>query len=193
MDLLKSSATGIADVTKQVNDYMRDAIMNYLVNSPLKDSLQEWYSDFAAAMSDGVLTELEKQGLQNRYRSIYQKGVETRDAALAAAGLSLDDEYSQDSTKGGFATASQDSIDELNGRFTAIQMSAVRIEEMMSTQIVNVSLISANVAENTNRVSDIVNLIVICNGHLESISKNTKELYAMREQLELIKRNTDKL
>ena len=193
LDLLKSSVTGIADVNKKLNEYMRDAIMNYLVNSPLKESLQEWYSKFAEDMSDGILTELEKQGLQDMYHSIYQKGVETRDAALAAAGISLDDEFSQDSTKGGFATASQDSIDELNGRFTALQMSAIHIEEMMSTNIVNVSLIAAHVDESNNRVSDIVNLMVICNGHLETIVKNTKELYAMREQLESIKRNTDKL
>ena len=144
-------------------------------------------------MSDGVLTELEKQGLQNRYRSIYQKGVETRDAALAAAGLSLDDEYSQDSTKGGFATASQDSIDQLNGRFSAIQMSAVHIEEMMSTQIVNTTLLAAKISENSNRVSDIVNLMVICNSSLEAIVKNTKELYGIREDIASIKRNTDKL
>ena len=193
MDLLKSSTTGIADVNKQLNEYMRDAILNYLVNSPLKQSLQDWYSDFAAAMSDGVLTELEKQGLQDRYRQIYEKGVETRDAALAAAGVSLDDEYSQDSTKGGFATASQDSIDQLNGRFSAIQMSAVHIEEMMSTQIVNTTLVAAKISENSNRVSDIVNLMVICNSSLEAIVKNTKELYGIREDIASIKRNTDKL
>lgn len=193
MDLLKSSTTGIADMNKQLNEYMRDAILNYLVNSPLKQSLQDWYSDFAAAMSDGVLTELEKQGLQDRYRQIYEKGVETRDAALAAAGLSLNDEYSQDSTKGGFATASQDSIDQLNGRFSAIQMSAVHIEEMMSTQIVNTTLVAAKISENSNRVSDIVNLMVICNSSLEAIVKNTKELYGIREDIASIKRNTDKL
>ncbi len=193
MDLLKSSTTGIADMNKRLNEYMRDAILNYLVNSPLKQSLQDWYGDFAAAMSDGVLTELEKQGLQDRYRQIYEKGVETRDAALAAAGLSLDDEYSQDSTKGGFATASQDSIDQLNGRFSAIQMSAVHIEEMMSTQIVNTTLVAAKISENSNRVSDIVNLMVICNSSLEAIVKNTKELYGIREDIASIKRNTDKL
>ena len=64
---------------------------------------------------------------------------------------------------------------------------------MMSTHIVNTTLIAAKVSESSNRVSDIVNLMVICNSNLEAIVKNTKELYGIREDIALIKRNTDKL
>ena len=64
---------------------------------------------------------------------------------------------------------------------------------MMSTQIVNTTLLAAKISENSNRVSDIVNLMVICNSSLEAIVKNTKELYGIREDIASIKRNTDKL
>ena len=190
LDALTDMESSSKDFAKSFEDMMFGAVINSMV---LDDAFDEWLRDWQKRYAEAV-----KQNDLGALSRLREEALNMRDTKVAERNAYADmmgygGSFSQDSSKKGFATASQDSIDELNGRFTAIQMSAVHIEEMMSTGIVDLALINANVAESKNHVSDIVNLMVICNGHLESISKNTKELYSMREQLELIKRNTDKL
>ncbi len=72
----------------------------------------------------------------------------------------------------GFATASQESIDELNGRFSALQIDSSIIRE---------------------QVVDLKGLSMLSVSHLENISKHTHELYAIRASLEQIDRNTQRI
>ncbi|MCC8154269.1 MAG: hypothetical protein LIP01_08685, partial [Tannerellaceae bacterium] len=72
----------------------------------------------------------------------------------------------------GFQAMSQDTGDELNGRFTTIQMNTVEIKTMMG-DMKGLSLISIN--------------------HLANIEKNTYQLHGMAEDLSAIKKNLNNL
>lgn len=97
---------------------------------------------------------------------------------------------SQNTTSKGFATASQDSIDELNGRFTAIQMNSETVKESIQAMQDDFKVVRLTVQANRVDIAEMRNLALMSVGHLEAISKNTHELYSMNEKLDKIERNT---
>lgn len=179
-----------SDFSKNFEKYMQQAIINGMVSNKYQGLLKNWYESFAKAMEDGM-TKGETEALRNSWDAIVQEGIAERNALRETFGWT--DTQSQDSNKKGFATASQDSIDELNGRFTAVQMSTTHIEEMLSEHIVNMEQVRQAEAQRGNQLSEMTNLIIIANNNLETIAKNTRELYGIREDIASIKRNTDKL
>lgn len=95
-----------------------------------------------------------------------------------------------DDTAGGFATASQDSVDELNGRFTAMQMNTstivaqmTEVNEQSKSQLEHLATIRGFVEQS-------VNLGMEANDYLSSIEKHTRELYTMNERIAKIEANT---
>ena len=100
------------------------------------------------------------------------------------------EKYQQSATAGGFATASQDSVDELNGRFTAVQMATEEIR--LDIKIGNASLES--IRNTTNEVRDIVQS---CYGELVEIKENTaaiiKPIQQMQKDITEVKNNTSRL
>lgn len=104
-----------------------------------------------------------------------------------------EEQTQQDSTKKGFATASQDSIDELNGRFTGVQMATNGILDKVSLIGVDCTITRVNIMAIRAQSEEIRNLSLTALGHLEAISKNTHELYQMNERLGQIEKNTRNL
>lgn len=100
---------------------------------------------------------------------------------------------SQDSTKRGFETMSQDSADELNGRFTALQLNSELMKGYMLTITDDVKAIRFSITSSRESIDEMKNLSLLSIGYLETISKNTHELFAMNDRLEKIEKNTRKL
>ena len=87
--LLLSADTTMADIANNFEGYMRNAIVNALITGQLAPLIKQWYIDFTKAMEDGVLSDKEKSDLNKGYNDIGQKGIDMRNAAYAAAGISL--------------------------------------------------------------------------------------------------------
>lgn len=85
---------------------------------------------------------------------------------------------------------SQESADELNGRFTAVQMDTSAIRELMLAYSMRMIASINSIKYNTDEIR---NLSLSAIGHLETISRNTFELYEMNERLGKIERNTRRL
>jgi hypothetical protein len=108
---------------------------------------------------------------------------------------------SQESSKKGFATTSQDSIDELNGRFIALQISGEEIKNQSITQSQSLNiltmktdtLISIN-TETRNIADDTRDLIASSYLELVQISENTgaiiKPIQQMQKDMAEVKNNT---
>ena len=71
--------------------------------------------------SGGGLDDTEKTMLKKWWDDIVASGIAASDAALDAAGIDPDFGDDRTGSSKGIAQASQDSVDELNGRMTAIQ------------------------------------------------------------------------
>ena len=85
---------------------------------------------------------------------------------------------------------SQDTGDELNGRFTALQISNEEIKNSMLFVLGNLSSLCTTASDSNLLLTDMRNLAVMSNGHLEDIAKYTKVLLGFGEKLDNIDRNT---
>lgn len=144
-DLLLDFNTTMSDVANSSEDYMRKAIVNMISNKDLLPALEKWYQDFSNAMADGILTEAEKSALQAEYTNIYSLGKSKTDSAFSLAGIDAASSTRTGSSKG-IAQASQDSIDETNGRLTAMQSHTFNMSRGIDILVSNSNQILIHVA-----------------------------------------------
>lgn len=119
--------------------YMQQAIMNTLVAEKYRAKLQKWYDTFASNSEDGINADEYKE-LQQQYSAIVEEAVAERDRLKELMGWATDTEEtaSDNSLKGAYAKASQESIDLLAGQAGAqrvlmedIKAQLVPIQEQM--------------------------------------------------------------
>lgn len=108
-------------------------MMDVMQNTGLSD--EQKFGKWTGILNNLVDDAVNQQGLANRLLEEYQQAAKDKGFDIFGA-----DSSSQSSTKKGFATASQDSIDELNGRFTAGQ---IAWEETKNQAIEQTSLLSS--------------------------------------------------
>lgn len=111
---------------------------------------------------------------------------------------------SQEASKKGFATASQDSIDELNGRFTALQIAGEEIKNQNQLQTMSILELRADmlpIIANTTGIKDIASetrdLLRLSYEAIVDIRDNTnvivKPIQQMASDIAEVKRNTNGL
>lgn len=88
---------------------------------------------------------------------------------------------------------SQDTADELNGRFTAIQMDSAAIRNAVGDMNASLLEVRVSVTEARRTQDELRDISLIAIDHLETIARNTNELYEMNERLDKIERNTRRL
>lgn len=184
-DKAKSAKDVVRKMMQQmVTESIKAAIQSSKSMEQIRQKLQEFYAD-------NVLSPWEQDYI---YRMAENLQKELDDQFGWADSLMYEgSSASQDSTKRGFATASQDSIDELNGRFTAIQLNSEANKITLITISDDVKIIRLQVIANRENMEEIRNLALLAVGHLETIAKNTKQLFEMNERLGKIEKNTRKL
>ena len=115
------------------------------------------------------------------------------DALIKDLGL-MDEEYSQEASSKGFQVMSQDTADELNGRFTALQIAGEKVSESVVAMMATLDALSGLVNGNSLTLSEIRDLIATGNGYLEDVAKYSKNIYnEFGERLEKIETNTNRL
>lgn len=192
-ELLKDTTKGLKDATKQVKEYMEEAILNYITKTALAQDMQDWYKQFADAMADGTLDQTEKNVLQKKYEETYRKGEQQRDNMYAAAGIDPSEDYNQSSTSASLSGMTQDQGEEMNGRLTSIQVGVTTISEAIQQQAMNNASIALSASAIRTNMDDMMEMQVQAVGHLEKIERYTSELPAMNQKLEKIRKNTEHL
>lgn len=193
-DLLLSADTTFRDISDNFEGYMRKSVLNVVKSRYLNDAMQKWYDQFEQRTADEVLSDEDVNYLRQQYEEIYNKAQKEINDELAAAGVGLEGASSQESSKKGFAQANQDSIDELNGRFTAGQIAweETKNQAVMQTEklsILNIKTESlVNVASDQRNIADETRTI-LANSYLElqQINENTgaiiKPITEMRDKM----------
>lgn len=192
-ELLQDTTKGVKDATQKVKEYMEDAILNYITKTTLAQDMQDWYTQFSNAMSDGKLDESEKTDLQKKYEEAYRKGEQARDNAYAAAGIDPNDNYEQSSSSASLSGMTQDQGEEMNGRLTSIQNSLTIVSDAVQQQAENNASIANSAAIIRNNLDDMMEVQVQAVAHLEKIERYTSELPSMNQKLEKIRKNTENL
>ena len=165
---------GAEDIADDIADYMRKALIKAMYVKQYEPEMRKWYEMWAEATGDGEIDPEEQSALDNLKNSIIQ-GAEAGAAAINAQ-FGTGSTTEQKSTAGGFETMSQDTATELNGRFTALQLSGEEIKNQMISAVISLnSLLS--VSTNSNSIlNNILNQHVITNSYLEDIAKYTKPI-----------------
>ena len=164
--------------------------------------LEEWRKKFYAAMDDGV-TEQEYNALKEEGQQIADEMKAQRDAMADMFGWESES-TSQSSTSKGFQAMSQDTGEELNGRFTALQIAGEEIKTQNIAQTQSLNLLTARAdailsmnTETRNIADDTRNLIAQSYLELVQISENTgnsaKYLKDIKADIAEVKKNTSKL
>ena len=163
---------GAEDIADDIADYMRKALIKAMYVKQYEPEMRKWYEMWAEATGDGEIDPEEQSALDNLKNSIIQ-GAEAGAAAINAQ-FGTGSTTEQESTAGGFETMSQDTATELNGRFTALQLSGEEIKNQMISAVIFLnSLLS--ISTNSNSIlNNILNQHVITNSYLEDIAKYTK-------------------
>ena len=172
------------EVANNVSEYFFKAMMMNQMGEKYKQTLEEWYNDFAKAMESDGLTPKEEEDLRSRYKEIVNEGINERNMIAALTGYEGDIEGQSSATSKGFQAMSQETGSELNGRFTDIQGQTHRIAEAVEfcrniqiQQIQSLQSISSTVAMIHNDTS--------------LIAQHTKELRGMRDDIGMIRRSID--
>lgn len=175
-DLLSDMNSETEDFTNNFEEMMRNAIVNSLMVSKYNKMLEDWYKAFSKAMEDDTITETEKNNLKSQYDSIVADAKSERDALMKTLELDTTSK-SQSATSGGWQSMGQDTADELNGRFTALQIAGEQAKVNTDLIVSAVNTLVAKTDANFSAVSEVRNMMIMTNSYLEDIRKYNKLTY----------------
>lgn len=186
-DSMKDSfVSDLMDMSKSAQDFsddfaemMQKALLSYSMEDLINGDLKKLYDDWAKAIkdNDGKLTETDIEAFNKRYDDIVQEGLKRRDELAKVTGYTGSSSSSQTATSGGWASMGQDTADELNGRFTALQIAGESIAQNMTTTISQMeSIVTLGISTN-GAVLEIRNMMIMTNSYLEDIVKYSKLTY----------------
>lgn len=162
------------DFTDDFSKYLMKAVLKAKVGDLLDKDLQTFYDKWAELAKDG-LTQSEIDTLNKEYNDIVQKGLELRDEASKITGYT--GSSSQSATSGGWSSMGQETADELNGRFTALQIAGETIAQDMETTIAMMETLVTLGMSTNGAVLEIRNMMIMTNSYLEDVVKYAKLTY----------------
>lgn len=181
-DTMKDNfVSALMDMSKDAKDFaddftelMQRALLSVALQDLIDKDLKQWYESYVTALSNGTLTELQKDYFKDALNEIYKKGTEIRDNIADFTGY---DNYTQQSgDSGGFEAMSQDTAEELSGRFTMLQITAQNIHiDVLSL----LNKIDTSIAISTVRNTLLQEVVTIMNrstSYLEDIAADTRRI-----------------
>lgn len=200
MDMSKTAQ----DFSDNFSEMLMQSVLNAKISDIMDEELQDFYKKWAEyAESDNVLDDAEIAELKQDYQGYVQKGIKLRNEAAEITGYD-GTTAGQKTSSSSVGTITQDQANELNGRFTALQIAGEKI--VSNTASLSDGITTVNAAlENTNalalRISGTADetRTILANLFLEvrGINENTTTLVKygreMNENIEKIKDNTKNL
>ena len=164
------NATAKEQAVRMMKNMVMESIKEYVAGSKKMEQIR---AKMDALYADGVFSEADQKLIIGELEQ-FNKELDERFGW--AEDLFNEEEASSSSSKRGIATASQESVDENNGRLMSIQLSMGEIKEQMIYTVTYLASMSSGVATGNNILSDIREQAVRTNRHLEDIVKYTKPL-----------------
>lgn len=195
VDTLMDMDAEAGDFAEGLTEQFMRAALSQQVGQLYQERLRGWYDRFAAAMSgdDQRLTDAEMEALRAEYQGIVDDALRLRDQLAQATGYDkLQQETAgstssqTESTRGAFETMSQDTAEELSGRFTAVQIASERAAS--SAQ----QLVGVTTAQSAT-LQDMLSQQVIQSGYLEDIARYTRSIAQWSEKIDQLVRQTKNL
>lgn len=181
-DTMKDNfVSALMDMSKDAKDFaddftelMQRALLSVALQDLIDKDLKQWYESYVTALSNGTLTELQKDYFKDALNEIYKKGTEIRDNIADFTGY---DNYTQQSgDSGGFEAMSQDTAEELSGRFTMLQITAQNIHiDVLSLLNKMDTSIAISTVRNT-LLQEVVTIMNRSTSYLEDIAADARRI-----------------
>lgn len=171
-DLIKNADTSFGAISDSFEDHMQNAVLNFVKNKYLITALEEWYSKFADAYSDGVLSDTEVNALRQMYEEAYNKAKNMYDSATEAAGINKNGNSADKDTLSKGAQALTEDTGNLIGSYLNAIRADVAAQRVFLLQLVQLAQVNSNTfalqlaelikiqvntlatANNTNRIAE---------------------------------------
>ncbi len=165
------------DFAENFEEYMRNAVLQSLLADKYKDQLDALYKQWSSYAGDSdKLTPAEAQSIKEQYNEVVSNILSDRDELLKKFGFSTTSTESQSASTKSFESMSQDTANELNGRFTALQESNENIN-MSITELKGTikELLSTN-GEQVSISNEILTILAQSYLEIQQIRENTGEI-----------------
>lgn len=181
-DTMKDNfVSALMDMSKDAKDFaddftelMQRALLSVALQDLIDKDLKQWYESYVTALSNGTLTELQKDYFKDALNEIYKKGTEIRDNIADFTGYNNYTQQGGDS--GGFEAMSQDTAEELSGRFTMLQITAQNIHiDVLSLLNKMDTSIAISTVRNT-LLQEVVTIMNRSTSYLEDIAADTRRI-----------------
>ena len=175
MDMSKSAQDFSDDFAEMLQKALLTYSMEDLINGKLKKLYEDWADAIEAANGDS--SKIDIDAFNKRYDEIVEEGIKRRDDWAKVTGYTGSSSSSQTATSGGWQSMGQDTANELNGRFTALQIAGENISANMITTVAQMETIVATGISTNGAVVEIRNMMIMTNSYLEDIVKYAKLTY----------------
>lgn len=181
---------------QMVTESIKAAMQSSGAMEKIRQKLQEFYAD-------NVLSSWEQDYIYDMAEEL-QKELDKQFGWADSLMKDEEGKKQQSASSKGFETMSQDSADELNGRFTAVYESNLRIETAEQQQTVAITELRGSISALTIQASGMYNIAdetrtILANSYLElqQIRENTGEIVKPIKQIQAdiaeVKQNTSRL
>ena len=178
--------SNLMDMKKDYKDFADDfaeevqkSLLSYDMEDLINGKLKKLYEDWAQAVDDanGDPSKFDIEEFQKRYDEIVKEGIKRRDEWAKVTGYTGSSSSSQTATSGGWASMGQDTADELNGRFTALQIAGESIKDNTDIITTAMNILASKADESNAIVTEVRNMLIYTNSYLEDIKKYAKLTY----------------
>lgn len=181
---------------QMVTESIKAAMQSSGAMEKIRQKLQEFYAD-------NILSSWEQDYIYSMAEEL-QKELDRQFGWADSLMKDEEKKEQQSASSKGFEAMSQDTADELNGRFTAVYESNLRIETATQQQTVAITELRGSISALTSQVSGMYNIAdetrtILANSYLElqQIRENTGEIVKPIKQIQAdiaeVKQNTSRL
>ena len=175
-DTLKDLESDTEDFADKIHELISNAMLESLINDEFNNRIKALYKYISDHAADG-LDKDEINYINGENEKIAQDMLNRRQDLIDAGLIQNNSSYKQSATSGGWQSMGQDTADELNGRFTALQIAGENISSNMITTVAHMETIVATGISTNGAVLDIRNMMIMTNSYLEDIVKYAKLTY----------------
>lgn len=138
IDTLMDMNSSAQDFSDNFSKMLMQAVLKAKVDDLLGNDMQAFGDEWTerAKANGGKLSQTDINELKGRYDEMVQEGLKIRDEVAEITGYKQS--YEQSASSGSFESMSQDTGEELNGRFTAVQIATEGTYE--ETKLINTKL-----------------------------------------------------
>ena len=138
IDTLMDMNSSAQDFSDNFSKMLMQAVLKAKVDDLLGNDMQAFYDEWTerAKANGGKLSKTDINALKEKYDEMVKEGLKIRDEVAEITGYKQS--YEQSASSGSFESMSQDTGDELNGRFTAVQIATEGTYE--ETKLINTKL-----------------------------------------------------